>query len=62
MSSDFDYRSPRFEGGAFALARATGAPLDDCRQALFLTEGDQALARRVLEEGYDALVGDTPLH
>lgn len=58
----FDFRSPRFEDDALALARQSGAPLDDCRQALFLTEGDPALARRVLDQGYGVLSDDNTLH
>lgn len=58
----FDYRSQRFEDDARQLARWTSAPLDTCREQLFMAEGDLVLARLLVEQGYDALGRDSDMH
>lgn len=58
----FDFRSSHFEESARQLAQQTGAPLEACREQLFITEGDLLLARQVIEQGYDVLVSDSGMH
>lgn len=43
-----DFRSQRFAVDALALMRLTGKPLDECRQELFIAEGDACEACMVL--------------
>jgi|GEM_PF-2357445 len=50
----FDFRSTRFAIDALTLARTTGCSLADCRQELFMAEGDMALAFELLVAGYEA--------
>jgi len=49
----FDFRSSRFCADAQTLARTTGRPLTECRQELFMAEGDMAMAHELLMSGYD---------
>lgn len=58
----FDFRSPRFAMDALTLARATGCSLADCRQELFMAEGDMALAFELLVAGYEAETVIPTLH
>ena len=58
----FDFRSPRFCTDAQILARATGRSLADCRQDLFIAEGDMALAFDWLVSGYDGPAGEPVIH
>ena len=53
--TDWDFRSDRFRDQALALARMTGCPLVECRQELFIAEGDAVEAFMVLEERRGAL-------
>lgn len=46
-----DFRSPQFVDSAQALQRLTGCPLAQCRQELFIAEGDAV-------EAWQVLVGD----
>jgi len=47
----FDFRSQRFGDDASRLARLTGCTITDCRQELFLADGDLALALESLRAG-----------
>lgn len=58
----FDFRSTRFAIDALTLARATGCSLADCRQELFMAEGDMALAFELLVDGYEAETVTPVLH
>ena len=57
-----DFRSSRFCANALTLARTTGRPLADCRQDLFIAEGDMALAFDWLVSGYDGLTDNPVIH
>ncbi len=52
QTEPIDFRSSRFRADAATLARATGRSLADCRQELFIAEGDMALALELLVDGY----------
>ena len=58
----FDFRSARFCANALTLARATGRLLADCRQDLFIAEGDMALAFDWLVSGYDGQTENLAIH
>ncbi len=58
----FDFRSTRFVIDALSLARTTGCSLVDCRQELFMAEGDMALAFELLAAGYEAEAAIPILH
>lgn len=58
----FDFRSPGFCANALNLARTTGRSLADCRQDLFIAEGDMVLAFDWLVSGYDGLTDDPVVH
>lgn len=58
----FDFRSPRFCTDASTLVRTTGRSLADCRQNLFIAEGDMVLAFKWLVSGYDEPTGDPVFH
>lgn len=52
QSESLDFRSSGFGADALTLARATGRSLPDCRQELFIAEGDMGLAYGWLVNGY----------
>ena len=58
----FDFRSSRFCSDALTLARATGRPLQSCRQELFIAEGDMGLAYAFLTSGYETAPVAPTLH
>ena len=58
----FDFRSERFAADAQTLARTTGCALVDCRQELFMAEGDMTLAYELLTDGYDVETVAALLH
>lgn len=58
----FDFRCARFDDDARTLVRATGRTLDQCRQELFIAEGDLALAYELLTVGYGATYSTPILH
>ena len=53
-TAPFDFRCDRFAADAQTLARTTGCSLVDCRQELFMAEGDMTLAFELLVAGYEA--------
>lgn len=58
----FDFRSSRFCDDAQALARATGQSVQQCRQALFIAEGDAAMAFELLMVEYGVEPAGHTLH